>query len=296
MKKGGDMEQKDYYETLGVSETASHDEIKRTYRKLAFKYHPDRTGGEPEATQKMKEINEAYATLSDEYKRSEYDTLKSMYGSIAHTRFRQTYSEEDIFKGSDINQVFEEFARMFSGFRSPEDLFSQGKFYGKRYKTFEFRTPEFSARGVFFGFGPSGNTFQGGRQGSGIQSKLKTGYRMPFAFRLLNKLFGYFGKKLIDELEIPQKGKNLFDTIEILPEEIGGKIKYPARTKLRRSKDMMIKIPQGIRNGQKIKLKGQGENGRHGGEAGDLYIQVLIKHSLVQKVCYFIRKLLKREV
>ncbi|PJA79174.1 MAG: integrase, partial [Nitrospirae bacterium CG_4_9_14_3_um_filter_41_27] len=70
------MEQKDYYEMLSVDEKATPEEIKRAYRKLAFRYHPDRTGGGAEATQRMKEINEAYATLSDPVKRREYDTLR----------------------------------------------------------------------------------------------------------------------------------------------------------------------------------------------------------------------------
>jgi curved DNA-binding protein CbpA len=285
------MEQKDYYEILGVNEKDSPEEIKRTYRKLAFKYHPDRTGANPEATQKMKEINEAYATLSNLEKRREYDSLKSRFGSTAYTHFRQTYSEEDIFRGSDINQIFEEFARMFSGFRMPEDVFSQSNFYGPKYRTFEFTKPGFSARGVFFGFGfsPTGRAAQKDWQKAEGKRIDQPSYRVPFRLRLLNKLFGYFGKKIIEELEIPERGKNLSDNITISPKEIGRKIEYPARKKWKRSKDLMIKIPQGIKNGQKIKLKGQGEAGRHGGEAGDLYIEVEIRPSLSKKIGDYIK-------
>jgi curved DNA-binding protein CbpA len=286
------MEQRDYYEILGVNEKASPEEIKRTYRKLAFKYHPDRTGTNPEATQKMKEINEAYATLSNSQKRSEYDSLKSRFGSTAYTHFRQTYSEEDIFRGSDINQIFEEFARMFTGFRRPEDVFSQSNFYGPKYRTFEFIKPGFSARGIFFGFGfnPTGRAAQNEWHRAGGKTVNQTEYRVPFHLRLLNKLFGYFGKRIIEELEIPARGKDLSDTITITPKEIGEKIEYPARKKWRRSKNLMIKIPQGIKNSQKIKLKGQGEAGRYGGQPGDLYIEVKIRPSLSKRFRDFIKK------
>lgn len=289
------MEQRDYYKILGVNEKASPEEIKRIYRKLAFKYHPDRTGANPEATQKMKEINEAYATLSNAKKRSEYDSLKSRFGSTAYTHFRQTYSEEDIFRGSDINQIFEEFARMFTGFRRPEDVFSQSNFYGPKYGSFEFTKPGFSARGIFFGFGlnPINRTARNDRHRAEGKPINQTEYRLPSHLRLLNKLFGYFGKRIMDELEIPVRGKDLSDTITISPKEIGGKIEYPARKKWRRSKDLMIKIPQGIKNSQKIKLKGQGEVGRHGGEPGDLYIEVKIRHSLSKRIRDSIKKWLR---
>jgi curved DNA-binding protein CbpA len=277
------MAQKDYYETLGVTKKAGPEEIKKTYRKLAFKYHPDMTGNDPEATQRMKEINEAYATLSDPSKRREYDSLRAAYGASAHTRFRQTYSEEEIFRGSDINQVFEEFAKIFSGFRRPEEFFGQGSFYGPRYRTFEFRSPGFSARGIF-SFGPLGRTFQRGWRESGEQTALQPDYRVPFALRLLNKILGGFTAKLMDELEVPARGKDLCASISVSPEEIGRKIEYPAGKKWGRSKDLMVKIPEGIKNGQKIRLKGQGETGRYGGEPGDLYIEIRVRTSPLKKV------------
>ncbi|MFZ6016823.1 MAG: DnaJ domain-containing protein [Nitrospirota bacterium] len=286
------MEQKNYYQILGINEKASPEEIKRAYRKLAFRYHPDRTGGNPEATQKMKELNEAYATLCDPRKRKEYDNLRSYYGSDAYTHFRKTYSEEDIFRGSDINQIFEEFAKIFSGFRRPEEFFSQSDFYGPRYRTFEFKRPGLSFRGVFFsfGFGPMGRTFQRTERKAISQPS----YRMPFPLSLLSKLFGHFQKRLFEELEIPQRGKDLYDTIFITPEEIGKKIEYPARKKWGRSKDLLVKIPQEIRNGQKIRLKGQGHTGRHGGDPGDLYVEVKIRPSLLKRIGDFLKNWLRK--
>jgi curved DNA-binding protein CbpA len=288
------MEQKDYYEILGVSQTASLEDIKKTYRKLAFQCHPDRTGGDPQLTQKMKEVNEAYATLSDSKKRNEYDTLRSLYGSGAYKHFRQTYSEEDIFRGSDINQIFEEFAKMFSGFRMPEDLFSQTDFYGNKYKTFEFKRPGFSARGVFFSFGPTGKTMEQIRQKAEGQKGVHQGPRAPIHLRLLNRILGYFGEKLIARLEIPTRGKDLFDNIIIAPKDIGKKIQYPAKKKWKRTTDMMITIPQEIKNSQRIKLKGQGTPGRHGGEPGDLYIEVHIKQSLIKRLIHYLMHRLKK--
>jgi curved DNA-binding protein len=130
------MDQKDYYKILGVSREATPKQIKEAYRNLAFQYHPDRNGGSAEAVERMKQINEAYAALSDPAKRRQYDGFRQTYGDSAYNRFRDGYSEEDIFRGSDINQIFEELSRAF-GFRGFEDVFKEA--YGSGYRTFEFR-------------------------------------------------------------------------------------------------------------------------------------------------------------
>ena len=85
------MEQQDYYEVLRVETSASQQQIKESYRKLAFEYHPDRNRDDTAATQ-MKAINESYAVLSDPQKRSRYDTLRQTYGDAAHDRFKQSYT------------------------------------------------------------------------------------------------------------------------------------------------------------------------------------------------------------
>ncbi len=143
----GTMDQKDYYHVLGVDRDASQQAIKEAYRKLAFQYHPDRNKGDPAATEKMKDINEAYAVLSDVSKRREYDLLRSRYGSFAYERFRQSHTPEDISRGSDIDQIFEEFAKMF-GFRSSGDIFRES--YGPEHRSFEFRRPGMFDRGYIF--------------------------------------------------------------------------------------------------------------------------------------------------
>jgi curved DNA-binding protein len=107
------MPQRDYYDVLEVTGDADSGQIRDAYRRLALLHHPDRNRDNPEATERMKEINEAYAVLSDPEKRKEYDLIRQTYGSAASGRFRQTHSDQDIFRGSDKRQVFEELSRAF---------------------------------------------------------------------------------------------------------------------------------------------------------------------------------------
>ena len=92
------MAAKDYYDILGVSKSASDPEIKRAYRKLAMKFHPDKNPNKKEAEERFKEINEAYAVLSDKEKRKQYDT-------IGAEGFRQRFTQEDIFRGFDFDEI-----------------------------------------------------------------------------------------------------------------------------------------------------------------------------------------------
>ena len=120
----------DYYKTLGVSKESSSTDIKKAYRKLALKFHPDKNKGDKGAEAKFKEISEAYAVLSDSEKKQQYD----LYGS---NDFRQRYSQEDIFKGFDINDILRQFSggRQSTSFRSATggggspfgSFFSQGQ-------------------------------------------------------------------------------------------------------------------------------------------------------------------------
>src|SRR6056300_1028966 len=96
------MAESDYYKVLGVNKNASDSEIKKAYRKLALKYHPDQTKGDKQAEAKFKQLSEAYAVLSDKEKRQQYDT----FGSAG---FQQRYSQEDIFRGFDFGDIFKEF-------------------------------------------------------------------------------------------------------------------------------------------------------------------------------------------
>lgn len=108
------MPPEDYYATLGLAKTAGQNEIKDAFRKLAFQYHPDRNAGDEASAEKMKSVNEAYAVLSNAEKRAEYDRMRTMFGDRAYDQFRRNYSAEDIFRDSDINDIFENLSRMFT--------------------------------------------------------------------------------------------------------------------------------------------------------------------------------------
>ena len=263
------MDQKDYYEILGIEKTANQKQVKDAYRSLALKYHPDRNKGNPGAAARMKEINESYAVLSHPEKRKEYDTLQQTYGSSAYGQFRQTYSEQDIFRGSDIQQIFEELSRAF-GFRGFDDVFRES--YGEGYRTFEFRRP-----------GAFGRVFVGGSRGGDgrVANPLLGGY--------LGRLIRY-GLKKKWGIELPERGKDLRDVITVSPALIqtGGKIRYLCRQTAR---ELLVTIPSNIRAGQQIRLKGMGEGGKGGGESGDLYIEVRVRNPLLQKVREFAEEL-----
>jgi len=265
---------KDYYQILGTEKEASAKEIKEAYRKLALQHHPDRNKDNPSALEKMKEINEAYAVLSDPVKKREYEEFRERYGSWGYERFRQSYSEDDIFRGSDINQIFEEVARAF-GFRGFEEIFKES--YGSGYRTFEFRRPGMAGRGFIF-FGPGFRRVNPTIPGEG--GGALPGYTGRFAGYLLKRLLG---------LKSPQRGKDMMDAIQVDPQVAreGGKIDY---RHWRKGKELVVTIPPGIREGQKIRLRGMGAGGKDGGEPGDLYLQVETKRTWAQKIRDFIKK------
>ncbi|RJP83197.1 MAG: J domain-containing protein [Desulfobacteraceae bacterium] len=128
------MAETDYYKILGVEKTASPDEIKKKYRKLAMKYHPDKTEGDKAAEAKFKQVSEAYAVLSDPEKRKQFDT----YGS---SDFHQKFTQEDIFKNFDFGSIFKEFG--------------------------------FGGGGTRFSFGGDDPMFGGGRRRSARQAPVK---------------------------------------------------------------------------------------------------------------------------
>ena len=263
------MEQKDYYQILSVDENATQQQIKQAYRGLALKYHPDRNRDNQAAAARMKEINESYAVLSDPEKRRQYDALRHMYGSSAYGHFRQNFSEQDIFQGSDIQQIFEEISRAF-GFRNFDEVFKE--FYGSGYQSFEFRRPGAFGR-VFFASSKGGDSYTP---------------KFPLGGNL-GKLVKY-GLKKKWGIEWPENGKDRYDIITISPDlaQTGGKIKYIYR---RKSKELVVKIPVGIKEGQRIRLKGMGDDGKGGGEPGDLYVKIRFRRPLSQKLRNFVKML-----
>jgi len=272
------MNQKDYYTILDVDPDASQQQIKNAYRGLALKYHPDKNKDNPAGAEKMKEINEAYAVLSDSEKRTEYDSLRQQYGDFAYDRFRQGYSEQDIFRGSDINQIFEELARSF-GLKGFDEIFRQ--FYGNGARSFEFHQQGFTGRGYVY-VSPLGR--KGFRSQQGARQDMHGLPRMPTG--IIGKTAKYLLKKLW-AIEWPERGKDLYDVITIDPTQaqLGAEVRYFNRWK---SKDLVVKIPPGTRDDQRIRLRGMGAEGKGGEEAGDLYLQVRVKKSLLRKIRDFL--------
>jgi DnaJ-class molecular chaperone len=245
------MTDMDYYKALNLSEDASEKQIKEAYRGLAFQYHPDRNQ-DPESSARMKTINEAYAVLSNPNKRREYDAVRRQFGPTAYGRFRSTYTENDIFRGSDINRIFEEMASAF-GFRGFEEIFKEA--YGEGYRSFEFKRPGFAARGfVFTGRLRNNRNMQAGK---------------PHFFA--DKLSRYLLRKFTG-VELPERGPDVTETIELTAQEAleGGPYPFFYR---KASKKLVINVPPKLREGQRIRLAGMGEDGKGGGNPGDLYLK-----------------------
>jgi curved DNA-binding protein len=271
------MTQKDYYKVLGVEKAADARQIKEAYRKLAFEYHPDRNKGDLSAVEKMKELNEAYAVLSDLEKRKRYDNMTHQYGYDAYDHFRQGYSEQDIFRGSDINQIFEDMTRQF-GFRNFNDLFRE--FYGPGYQTFEFRRPGVFGRGfIFTGFPFGGH--KGQKVPSFVQAGIVTG--------LLTKLAGYLAKKAFKGWGAGQTGDR-YDVITLNKDDarLGGKVSYFDQES---SRQLIVTVPAGVREGQTIRLKGGVKNNIYNTVTGDLYLKIQFRKGLFEKAKTLFNKL-----
>ena len=117
---------KDYYNSLGVDKSASPDEIKKSYRKLAMKYHPDKNPDNKEAEEKFKDISEAYSVLSDGTKKANYDQFGDPDG-----RMHQGFDMHDFMHGFNVNDMFGGSSQGFGGFG---DMFGGGQ---QRQRTFK---------------------------------------------------------------------------------------------------------------------------------------------------------------
>jgi DnaJ-class molecular chaperone len=251
---------KDYYSILGVSEGASHGEIRSAFRKLAMKYHPDKNlGNEKWAGEKFKEINEAYAVLGDEAKRQEYDRMRQagFTGYGAQYASGPYYSQERVFADAFTNPyLFQELARMFqeAGLRFDEG-FVDNLFFG--------------GRGFVF--------TSSGQPSKRDWSTSTSEYKPPLLLRLFGKVIRFTLKRMlsVQELSWQSKGGDLHDEIYLSQEEaaagVDKKIKYKRG---REKKKLIVKIPPGVTQGTKVRLRGMGLEGV---TPGDLFITVKIK-------------------
>jgi molecular chaperone DnaJ len=264
-------EKRDYYEVLGVQKNSSKDEIKDAYRKLAMQYHPDRNKA-PEAEEKFKEISEAYAVLSDDQKRQKYDTL-------GHQGFEQQYTEEDIFRGADFNDIFGGSGGGFSDiFRM---FFGGGGGFGERVNRgqdllYELNiTLEDTARGTEKEIEVPRTEKCDVCGGSGAQpgTQAKTCPRCGGAGRVQQVMRSPFGN-IMNVTTCPVcRGK-------------GRIVETPCKNcrgagLVRKRRKITVKVPPGIDEGYQLRLRGEGDMAGNGGEPGDLYVLVhILPHDL----------------
>ena len=287
----------EYYKILGISKSASADEIKKAYRKLAVKYHPDKNPGNKEAEAKFKEISEAYAVLSDEKKRKEYD----MYGEAG---FQQRYSQEDIFRGFDLNDILSQF--MGGGGRTtfrfgnsggggnPFDFFSQGGSGcgggGCRTRTQpekgQDQTYELSITLAEVLHGAEKNiSLRRHKATENVSVKVPKGIESGKRLRLSGKGAPspnggppgdlYLKVTVQSHEQFTRDGDNLLLEKQLPFSEVCLGTSVEISTLDERS--FKIKVPAGIQPDAKLRIKGQGLPSGPIGERGDLYVKIIVQ-------------------
>lgn len=271
------MSKRDYYDVLGISRDSTKQEIKNSYRKLAFKYHPDRNKSS-DAEEIFKEISEAYAILSDDEKRRQYD-------AFGHAGIGARYTSEDIFRGVNFEEIFRDLGFGFGGFDIFDTFFGHRRAnrYGPkrgndlRYDleinledvvkglNNEIKVPRTEACDACNGSGAAAGTKPikcSKCNGSGqVQHSRSTGFAHFVQVTTCNVCGG--------------KGS----TIDTPCDKCHGGGTVSAIRKIR------VEIPSGVETGSRLRLRGQGEAGARGGPSGDLYVVVHVKpHSVFQRM------------
>jgi molecular chaperone DnaJ len=270
---------RDYYQVLGVERGAAPEEIKKAYRKLAVKYHPDKNPGDKAAEDKFKELGEAYEILSDPEKRSADDR----YG---HSAFQQGGMGGG-FRGGGVHDPFEVFREVFGGAGGGgifDNIFGEG-------------------------FGGGG----GERGGRGRGSDLRYDMRISFleAARGVEKEIEISRLQACDTCHgsgaepgskvttCPTCGGHgqvavraaIFNIAQTCPKcrGTGQLIQKPCHTchgegRVEKTGKIKIKVPAGVEDGTRLRSSGQGEGGAHGGGAGDLYVVLHVEaHEIFQR-------------
>ena len=265
------MAKNDYYETLGVEKNASTDEIKKAFRTLALKYHPDRNSSNKEAEGKFKEINEAYQVVSDPEKRARYDQYGSADGVGGfNSRDFQGRGFSDF---GDFGDVFESF---FGGRTGRQGTARSRKGANLRYNL------KVSFYDAAFGKEtkieiPTWETCQkckGSGAEPGTSAETCPNCNGTGEIRSAqNTLFGQF----VNVQTCPRCGGE------------GKIIKEPCRNckgtgKIKKKKVVKVKIPAGVETGHRLRMSGMGEPGEKGGPSGDLYIIIYVEpHKLFSR-------------
>jgi DnaJ-class molecular chaperone len=240
------MDYKDYYKTLGVARGASADDIKKAFRKLARKYHPDVNPGDRKSEEKFKEINEAYEVLSDPDKRRKYDTLgpnwQEQFGpGFSNTRRAYTYGGSRGAGGPQFD--FDPNGAGFSDFF--EMLFGRG-------------TP---------GAGMGGRT----TPRDDMRRRAGDNIEQPVEVTLQEAYSGGTRTFNIQSTEVCPTCRGVGEINGKLCTSCGGQGIVP------RNKRIQVKIPAGVDNGSKIRVAGEGQPGIGGGPRGDLFLVISVK-------------------
>ncbi len=262
--------QRDYYEVLGVSRTATTEEIKRAYRKLAIRFHPDKNPDDPQAEERFKEASEAYAVLSDPEKRAAYD------------RFGHQAVGDNPFNGASPD-IFMDFADILG------DLFGFGDMFGTRGRRRGGRSRARRGRDLAYTLSV---TLEEAATG------VKRTIRVP-----RRETCPDCGGTGVPPGSTPEvcpvcKGQGQigyrrgFLTVAQTCPQCGGQgrvVKTPCATcggagLVEDEATLEIKVPPGVDTGVQLRFSGEGEGGLHGGGAGDLYVKVVVEeHDLFQR-------------
>jgi curved DNA-binding protein len=290
------MPGKDYYKILEVPRTASQEEIKKAYRGLAMKHHPDRNKNDKTAEAKFKEINEAYAVLSNPEKRKQYDTFGADH-------FGRHYSQEDIFRDFDFSSIFKEFGfgggaqnifgQMFGG-RSYSRGRRAGSPFGFDFDGFQGRTASAKGQDLVYELSLTLEeaatetskliSYQDGEAQQTISVKIPVGISTGKKLRIPGKggprlhsgprVDLYVQIKVLEHPLYRREGDDLIMTREIRFSEAlsGTEVEIPTID----HKTLKLKIPSGTQCNARFRLKGYGmprmsEDGR-----GDAYVQVVV--------------------
>jgi curved DNA-binding protein len=284
------MAAKNYYTILGVNKNASEEEIKRAYRKLAMKYHPDRNPNKKEAEERFKEINEAYAVLSDKEKRKQYDT----FGAEG---FHQRFTQEDIFRGFDFDEIL---SGLFGGrgrreFRfGGRSGFDFGDVFGRQAGYQDMNRMPQKGEDVIYEITISLEEAAGGvekrinyRKNGRVEEvsvKIPRGIPSGKKLRLAGKgMEGrnggspgdlYLQVSIKEHPVFSREGDDLIVEKEINFSEavLGTTIEVPTLEGMKK-----VKVPPGTQSHTKMRLKGLGTPHFQGEGKGDEYVKVIVK-------------------
>lgn len=291
----------DYYEVLGVAKTSTPEELKKAYRKLALKYHPDKNPGDKKAEEKFKQISEAYAVLSDKDKRQQYDT----YGAEG---FQQRYSQEDIFRGADIGDILREFGINFGGgggrttFRSSRgggdpfgSFFQQGQGGPGGFGGFQQQGPPpkgqdlslelpINLEEVLHGVEKTISLGRGGKSDK-VSVKIPAGIESGKKLRVTGKgnpsQFGgpsgdlYLLITVRPHEQFTREGDDLTvdQKVPYTTMVLGGKVDVPTLE----GKTLSVKVPHATQANAKLRLKAHGLPAGPHGPRGDLYVRLNVE-------------------